>query len=138
MTFSYGGLHMDTPVLADQQKIHWLSADTGWCLDGLPRTMDYRDGWWERVKGIHAVGMPLWWWLIKMIYTVIWYQVFLFNTRLDLGVMAMKGWFYTHKSLRKDLLFNCYCYRKWTWWCEFESWTRLFEFHTVLIPLGKV
>ena len=28
----------------------------------LPRLMADRDGWWERVKGIHAVCIPWWWW----------------------------------------------------------------------------
>ena len=28
--------------------------------------------------------------------------------------------------------------RKWTWWPEFKSWTRLFAFHIALISSGKV
>ena len=33
---------------------------------------------------------------------------------------------------------NGYCHRKWTWWHEFKSWTRLIAFHIELIPLGKI
>ena len=33
---------------------------------------------------------------------------------------------------------NGYRRRKWTWWYEFKSWTRLITFHIALIPLGKV
>ena len=33
---------------------------------------------------------------------------------------------------------NGYHCRKWTWWHEFKSWTRLIAFHIALIPLGKV
>ena len=39
-------LHMDTPILADQQKnIHQLSADTGCCLEVLLSVMTDRDKW---------------------------------------------------------------------------------------------
>ena len=40
---------------------HKLSADAGCCQEHLPRAINDRDGWWERVKGVHAAGMP--WWL---------------------------------------------------------------------------
>ena len=30
------------------------------------------------------------------------------------------------------------CYKRWTQQRKFKSWTRLFEFHIVLVPLGKV
>ena len=33
--------------------------DTGCRLEDLPRMMDNRDGWWERVKGIPAVDVDL-------------------------------------------------------------------------------
>ena len=33
---------------------------------------------------------------------------------------------------------NGYRRRKWTRWHEFNSWTRLIEFHITLIPFGKV
>ena len=32
-------------------------------------------------------------------------------------------------------LINGYCYRKWA---QLKSWMRLFTFHMMLIPLGKV
>ena len=36
--------------------IHQLCADTGCSLEDLSGTMDNRDGWLERVKGIHAIS----------------------------------------------------------------------------------
>ena len=52
---SYGPLHMDTPVLADQQN--YSSTLMGHCVNTiLPRTMANRGRWWERVTGICAVG----------------------------------------------------------------------------------
>ena len=30
--------------------IHQLCADTGYCLENLPRVMANRDGWWEKFK----------------------------------------------------------------------------------------
>ena len=54
--FSYGFLHMDIPVLADSQKLILISCvDTRWYLKDLPRAMT-RDRWWEKAKGIHAIG----------------------------------------------------------------------------------
>ena len=35
--------------------IHQLCANIGYCLEDLPRAMSDRDGWWVRLKGIHAV-----------------------------------------------------------------------------------
>ena len=52
-TFSYGLLHIDAPLLVDQQK-----HSPALChLEDLPRAMIDRDGWQERVKEIHAVSM---------------------------------------------------------------------------------
>ena len=54
--------HMDTPVLANQQKLTFINSVQ--TTDDLPRAMADRDGWWERVKGICSVGTPWWWWNI--------------------------------------------------------------------------
>ena len=56
--FFYGPLNIDSPVLADQQKIyiHQLCADTGCSLEDLLGVIDDRDGWQERVKGLHAIN----------------------------------------------------------------------------------
>ena len=62
----YGLLSMDTPVLADQQKLTFISCvDTECYLEDLPSAMVDRDVWQERVKGIYAVTMP-WWWDINV------------------------------------------------------------------------
>ena len=38
-----------------------LSADTGYILEDLPRTMVDKDRWWKRVKGTHAIRMTWLW-----------------------------------------------------------------------------
>ena len=40
--------------------------------------------------------------------------------------------------MKRCLWCNGYHWRKWTWWPNFKSWTRLFAFHVTLIFLGKV
>ena len=42
--------------------IKQLCAYTGWSLEELLGVMDDRDGWWERVRQIHAGSMTWWWW----------------------------------------------------------------------------
>ena len=42
--------------------IQQLCADTGCSLEVLLGVMDDREGWWERVKEIHAGGVTWWWW----------------------------------------------------------------------------
>ena len=44
--------------------IQQLCADTGSSLEDLPRVMDDRDEWQERVREIHACSVTLWWWYI--------------------------------------------------------------------------
>ena len=45
--FFYGPLHMNVPVLADQQELIYISADTWYSLEDLLGVMDYRDEWRE-------------------------------------------------------------------------------------------
>ena len=42
--------------------IQQLCADTGCSLEDLLEAMDNREGWWERVREIHAGGVAWWWW----------------------------------------------------------------------------
>ena len=42
--------------------IQQLCADTGCSLEDLPGVMDYKDGWRDRVREIHA-DFSRWWWL---------------------------------------------------------------------------
>ena len=52
-----------------QTKVGWpartyiqqLCADTECSLEDLPGAMDDKDGWWERVRDIHACSMTGWW-----------------------------------------------------------------------------
>ena len=74
-------IHLWTPSHG-REKAGWpariyiqqLWADTGYSLEDLSGAMDDRDGWWERVREIHAGSMTSWWWWV----------------RIDLGVIAMK------------------------------------------------
>ena len=69
-TPSHGRARLGRPARTYLQQIY---ADTGYNLEDLPRVMDYRDEWWERVREIHASGTPWWWWWYmhthKHIYT---------------------------------------------------------------------
>ena len=42
--------------------IQQLCEDTGYSSEDLPEAMNDREKWRERVRGIHAGGMPWWWW----------------------------------------------------------------------------
>ena len=61
VTFFYGPLRMYLPVLADQQEAQ-LCADTGFSLENLPRAIDDRDRWGERIRKICALSTTWWWW----------------------------------------------------------------------------
>ena len=63
--FSYGHLHLDTPMLANQEKlIHQFCADTGCHLEDLPLGMD-SERERDSVKGICVVSTS--WWMINLI-----------------------------------------------------------------------
>ena len=54
--FFYELLCTDQPVLTDKQKhIRQLCADTGCCLEDLPRAMVYSKRWLEAIKGIYSL-----------------------------------------------------------------------------------
>ena len=55
VTFFWGPLNMDVPVLVDQQKLTHLSS-----LEDMLRAEDDRDGWKESVKEIRIVR-ETWW-----------------------------------------------------------------------------
>ena len=52
--------------------------DTGCSMEDLPRAMDDRDEWWERVREICASGTPWWWWM--RLHTV---SILLCNIRIS-------------------------------------------------------
>ena len=54
MTFSYEPLH----TAAGQLQIHQFYADTTHNGEDIPKVRADRDGWWEQIKGICAVGIP--------------------------------------------------------------------------------
>ena len=44
--------------------IQQLCEDTGCCPEDLPRAMNDREEWWERVRDIRAASTIWWWWYI--------------------------------------------------------------------------
>ena len=42
--------------------IQQLCEDTGCCPEDLPRAMNDRETWWERVRDIRATSVTWWWW----------------------------------------------------------------------------
>ena len=42
--------------------IQQLCEDTGCCPEDLPRAMNDREEWWERVRDIRATSATWWWW----------------------------------------------------------------------------
>ena len=44
--------------------IQQLCEDTGCCPEDLPRAMNDREEWWERVRDIRATSAIWWWWYI--------------------------------------------------------------------------
>ena len=42
--------------------IQQLCADIGCSFEDLPGAIDDKDGWWERVREIHAGSLTWWWW----------------------------------------------------------------------------
>ena len=57
--------------------IQQLCEDTGCCPEDLPRAMNDREEWRERVRDIRATSTIWWWW---------------FQSRMDLGAMTMMGY----------------------------------------------
>ena len=45
-----------------QTYIQQLCEDTGCCPEDLPRAMNDREEWWERVRDIRAASTIWWWW----------------------------------------------------------------------------
>ena len=45
--------------------IQQLCEDTGCCPEDLPRAMNDREEWWERVRDIRAASTIWWWWWPK-------------------------------------------------------------------------
>ena len=52
--------------------IQQLCADTECSPGDLPEAIDYKEGWWERVRDIEADGKTWWWWwLYKIIKAIV-------------------------------------------------------------------
>ena len=54
--------------------IQQLCEDTGCCPEDLPRAMNDREEWRERVRDIHATSATWWWWW-WYIYTYIYWPI---------------------------------------------------------------
>ena len=44
--------------------------DTGYCPEDLPRAMNYREEWRERVRDIRATSAIWWWWWLLLSLTI--------------------------------------------------------------------
>ena len=64
VTFCYGLLLMDTPGLADQQRLWYICSVEGTrcSLEDVPAVIDDKDRWLERVMGPSNVRTTWWWW----------------------------------------------------------------------------
>ena len=57
-TFSHGRATVGRPT---RTYLQYLCTDTGCSMGDLPRAIDDRDVWWERVREICASGTSWWW-----------------------------------------------------------------------------
>ena len=101
--------------------IQQLCEDTGCCPEDLPRAMNDREKWRERVRDIRATSTTWWWWWWMYMY------------KPDLALNNLK-WLICHKTKPNHL---GYCLRKWNWQPEFKSWMRLFNILPMVEGLGK-
>ena len=60
----YKLLHMDMPVLANQERLTYFCADTRWSQEDWTGTMDYKDEFWERVRELYAISVTSWLWYV--------------------------------------------------------------------------
>ena len=59
--------------------IQQLCEDTGCCPEDLPRAMNDREEWRERVKDIRATSATWWWWCVcggVCIHILVWHATF--------------------------------------------------------------
>ena len=77
--------------------IQQLCEDTGCCPEDLPRAMNDREEWRERVRDIRAASTIWWWWW--NIYDLVWFILWhinpcrLFNAKSSLYIYVEYIWF---------------------------------------------
>ena len=76
--------------------IQQLCEDTGCCPEGLPRAMNDREEWWERVRDIRATSAIWWWW-----------WVILPKAPITIGIIVtfMFHWFFNSLARSRLLIF---------------------------------
>ena len=59
--------------------IQQLCEDTGCCPEDLPRAMNDREEWRERVRDIRSTSAIWWWWWCSIVYfnTLIYFEIFI-------------------------------------------------------------
>ena len=77
--------------------IQQLYADTGCSLEDLPGAMDDRDGWWERVREIHAGNLTWWWWW--------WWRIVTWNYNCQKRIII--SYLKLYNCLKCLKLYNC-------------------------------
>ena len=92
--------HISTDQLA-KTYIELLWVDTGCSLENLPRIMANRDGRWERIKGVCAVGM-LWWWCIQLQCTCLCMKQYFPRTKVLLSLILSQDKHLPQNSFKKS------------------------------------
>ena len=87
--------------------IQQLCEDTGYCPEDLPRAMNDREEWRERVRDIRAAStIWWWWWFVYNIIYVVYEEKFCCRSKERKKYLKMSiNMYYTHYN-------NIY----WTWW----------------------
>ena len=68
--------------------IQQLCEDTGCCPEDLPKAMNDREEWRERVRDIRATSAIWWWWFLL----VVWNSRFLWDLKKSLSQSDLKKW----------------------------------------------
>ena len=107
--------------------------------EDLPKAMNDRETWRERVRDIRASRTSWWWWWL---YVHISCEKRINDALLINSTLNFLGIPYGVTTIIVENGGCPWCSRyrrrKWTRRHEFKSWTRLIAFHIALIPLGKV
>ena len=95
--------------------IQQLCEDTGCCHEDLPRAMNDREEWRERVRDIRATSAIWWWWWW-------WWYIYIYVVHL----IGLQTFLYWHLKLLLPLENSvCYCYTSYEmtdqfWWFQIQ------------------
>ena len=81
-TPSHGRAKVGRPA---RTYIQQISADTRYSQEDLPGAIDYRDGWWERVREIRVSSVTWWWYIFVRLSCYIYIYIYISLDRTDTG-----------------------------------------------------